>query len=120
MKIAKKIVLIINIIFCIFLSVGIPRLTYADELDPYNYEPSGNIDDKFVNNYGAKAKDYLFYISVIVSVISIMLIGLKYIMGSVQEKAKYKESLIPVLVGVFIVSFITSILSWLAKFAETI
>lgn len=120
MKKTKKIILILNIIFCIFLTVGIPKLSYANELDPFSYEPKGDVDQNFINWYGGSLSNVLFTISVIVAVISLMIIGLKYIIGSVQEKADYKKNLIPVVVGIFIISFITAILSWIAQLAQRI
>lgn len=38
-------------------------------------------------------------ISVVVSVIALMVIGLKYIFGSVEEKANYKATLVPYVIG---------------------
>ncbi len=38
-------------------------------------------------------------ISVVVSVIALMIIGLKYIFGSVEEKANYKATLVPYVIG---------------------
>ena len=38
-------------------------------------------------------------ISAVVSVIVLMVIGFKYILGSVEEKANYKQTMMPYIIG---------------------
>ena len=48
----------------------------------------------------------------VVSVIILMAIGIKYMLGSVEEKAEYKKTMIPYLIGaalVFGASFIANV-----------
>ena len=40
-----------------------------------------------------------------------MYTGLKFIVGSTQEKAEYKKSLVPIVVGVAILVFATTIVN---------
>lgn len=49
----------------------------------------------------------------VISVIVIIILGIKYMMGSVQEKAEYKRTLVPFLIGtlfIFVASTIASII----------
>ena len=55
----------------------------------------------------------LWVVSIIVTIIVIMVIGLKYIIGSTQEKAEYKKSLIPLMVGALLIVFATTIVKFL-------
>ena len=48
-------------------------------------------------------------IAAIAAVIIIMILGVKYMLGSVEEKADYKKSFIPLIIGVTIVFAATSI-----------
>lgn len=118
----KKIVFIcITIIVSAFLLVTIPNISYADYgIDPSSYDPgnSGEIDAKLVGDIVGKIYNILFQISIVISVISLSVIGLSYIVGSVEEKAEYKKKLIPVALGIFIVSTIVTIVSTLAKIAN--
>ena len=41
----------------------------------------------------------VYYIGIFVAVGSLILIGIKYMMGSLEEKAQYKETLFPYLIG---------------------
>ena len=51
--------------------------------------------------------------SVILGVIILIILGLKYMMGSVEEKAGYQKSLIPLVVGIIVVMSATTIVSFL-------
>lgn len=42
-------------------------------------------------------------VAVVVAVIILLVLGIKYMMGSASEKAEYKKSMIPYLVGAFII-----------------
>lgn len=42
-------------------------------------------------------------VGVVVAVIILLVLGIKYMMGSASEKAKYKETMIPYLVGAILI-----------------
>lgn len=42
-------------------------------------------------------------VGVVVSVVALMLLGIKYMMGSVEEKAEYKKTLMPYVIGACLV-----------------
>ena len=52
-------------------------------------------------------------ISIVVSVITLMIIGLKYIIGSAEEKANYKETMIPYIIGCILAVSGTTIVSFI-------
>lgn len=52
-------------------------------------------------------------ISIVVAVISLMVIGLKYIFGSVEERADYKKSLMPYLIGVLMAAVGTTLVTFI-------
>ena len=56
---------------------------------------------------------WLRNMSVIVSVIVIMVIGVKYILGSIEEKAKYKETLIPIIIGIIMAISGTTLITFI-------
>ena len=47
----------------------------------------------------------------LLSVIILVILGIKYITGSVEEKAEYKKTLKPYLIGAFLVFGVTNILN---------
>ena len=57
--------------------------------------------------------NWLWGISIIITIIVVMYIGIKFIIGSTQEKAEYKKSLMPLVVGVILVVFATTLVKFL-------
>lgn len=55
-------------------------------------------------------------ITVIGGVIILMILGFKYMTGSLEEKADYKKSLIPLVVGILVVMAATTIMSFIINF----
>ena len=51
----------------------------------------------------------LQFVSIIISVIVILILGIKYLIGSVEQRADYKKSMIPYIVGVALLVLTTSI-----------
>ncbi|MBQ2937514.1 MAG: TrbC/VirB2 family protein [Clostridia bacterium] len=52
-------------------------------------------------------------ISVIAAVIIIMILGVKYMLGSVEEKAEYKKSFMPLIIGIILVVAASSIATFI-------
>lgn len=92
---------------------------YAD-INVNTYTPEGSIDETIVTSYGNKISNVLVLIGIIVAVIALMVLGLKFIMASVTEKAEYKKFLLPVVIGIFIIASITGIVSLLANIGGSI
>ena len=57
-------------------------------------------------------------IAAIAAVIIIMILGVKYMLGSVEEKADYKKSFIPLIIGIILVVAATSIATFIFNMAE--
>lgn len=99
----KTIILLIIISFII--SLLIPICTYAAEdkyglgdLDKYKGKAT---NPKTVTTKIGKILGYINVVGIVVSVVALILIGLKYMLGSVEEKAEYKKTLIPYIIGAF-------------------
>lgn len=56
----------------------------------------------------------------IVSVLALVIIGIKYMMGSVDEKAEYKTKMIYYIIGAILVFAISNISAMLYNFASTL
>ena len=108
-----KNVLTILIIVLIVLTC-IPTFTFADdEFDPEAYNPDKNpLEYKDRQKIGQVTGNILGYVrtfGIILSVIILSIIGLKYIFCSLEEKANYKENMIPYVVGCFLLASATTI-----------
>lgn len=116
MGIYRKILKIL--ILLILLSIIYAKQTIATEtINPNDYNPSIqgiSADDKdAIKKKTGIILGWLRNFSVAASVIAIMLTGYKYIVGSVEEKAEYKKTLIPIIIGCILAISGTSIVSFI-------
>ncbi len=56
---------------------------------------------------------YIRNAAIIIGVVIILILGIKYMTGSVEEKAGYQKSFVPLIVGIVVVMAATSIASFL-------
>ncbi len=68
-------------------------------------------DNKEIEKIGNDVIQILLTVAAIISVIVLIILGIKYMFGSVEEKAEYKKTLIPYVVGAGLVFASSSIAS---------
>ncbi len=78
-----------------------------DDLD--DFKPSQLGDEGAFNSKVELILGVLNIVGSIVSVITIMIIGFKYMLGSVEDKASYKKVMIPWIIGAVLVFTVTTI-----------
>lgn len=61
---------------------------------------------------------FLRNISIILTVLVITILGIKYMIGSVQEKADYKKAYVNIIIGVVLVTMITSIVDFIFSMTQ--
>ena len=93
-------------------------------INPDDYNP-GSFEDAFtgagkITNVGSTIIFVIRVIGIIVTVVCLMIIGIKYIIGSVEEKADYKKTMIPYLIGVFIFFSLSQIIPMLIEFGSSL
>ena len=78
---------------------------------PDDWKPSDLQEDTKLENAVGKLLGTINVIGVIVSVIVLIVIGIKYMLGSVEEKAEYKKTLLPYVIGASMVFAASSLVS---------
>ena len=71
----------------------------ATTINPDDYKPTANTDTTLAFQKAGVVLGAIRNISAVVSVIVLMVIGFKYILGSVEEKANYKQTMMPYIIG---------------------
>ena len=75
-------------------------------------EASGQVQELFnkdaegtegIMNVGGRIVSIVTTIGIIVAVVVLLVLGIKYMMGSAAEKAEYKKTMIPYLVGALLI-----------------
>ena len=69
------------------------------DLNSYAGNPSGS---QRINSIAGTIVSVVRTVGIVLSVAILIVIGIKYMMGSVEEKADYKESLKPYIIGAFL------------------
>lgn len=121
-KTMKALIMLITIVLTMSMGVS---MVYADNtttttgISPNsltaNY--SGTTD---IQTVGQKIMGIISTIAVVVAVIVLMVLGIKYMMGSAEEKAEYKKTMIPYLVGAILVFAAVPIANMVYNFANGI
>ena len=92
----KKFVKILNIALVAMMLVCISTSVFA--LTPSELKPADNVTGSpEIQSAGNSIISQT--VGVVLSVVVLMIIGIKYMMGSAEEKAEYKKTMIPYIVG---------------------
>lgn len=108
-------VLLIVLIFFVLSSINV---VYAAQknINPDSFNPSkatiASDEKEIITEKTGKIIGLLRNISIVIFVLALMVIGVKYIIGSVEQKARYKETLIPLIIGVAMVTMAVTIVSF--------
>ncbi len=73
-----------------------------------------------ITELGGKIIGILSTIGSVVSVIVLIVLGIKYMMGSAEEKAEYKKTMLPYIIGAALVFAASTIASVIFNFASEI
>lgn len=83
-------------IILIFIMMFVVTNIYAFSINDLNGEGSTTENLK---NTGNKTITILSVIGSLISVIVLIVLGIKYMLGSIEEKAEYKKSMLPYVIG---------------------
>ena len=79
------------------LSVALP--TFADVFTPGQLTGDNQTNTAGIQNLGNRIITIISSIGMVVSVVVLIALGIKYMVGSAEEKAEYKKTLLPYLIG---------------------
>lgn len=84
-----------------------------------DFKPTIN-DEYILTTKASKLLGYINVIGVVISVIAVVTIGIKYMLGSVEERAEYKKTAITYLIGAFLVFSVTTLPNVLYQIGQAI
>lgn len=103
-KIKIKVVSLITAIELMLFKARVYAVSLND-IDPK--EPTGNE----ITGVGEKVIGIVTMLGSILAVLVLVILGIKYMMGSTDEKAEYKKSMLPYVIGAVLVFAASSIAS---------
>lgn len=117
-KLVNRIILLL--ICCMFL-FSLSGVYGQGTLDPSTIKKPPTLTTEDTQTAIDKVKTIIGYITGIgmaVSVITLVVLGIKYMVGSIEERAEYKKSMLPYLIGAFLVFAISTIVSVIMQFTN--
>ena len=95
-KKVMRIITIVATILCVILisSISLATIT-ANDIDG----KASNVSDDKLKAAGNKVATIIRTVGIVIAVIILMILGIKYMMGSAEEKAEYKKVMMPYLIG---------------------
>ena len=98
-----KIVMLISILLLIFSNCTVYAAGFVDPTEnPGEWKPIIT-EEPALNEKAGAVLGIINIIGIISSVLVLVIIGIKYMLGSIEEKAEYKKSFVPLLVGAILV-----------------
>ena len=70
---------------------------------------NGNVQTNDLTKVGENIVTMIQVVGIVIAVIVLLVIGIKYMMGSASEKAEYKKTMIPYIVGAVLIFAGTSL-----------
>lgn len=121
MKIKRRLFIIFTIL-CLAL-ITISTISFADYYTPTEFE--GNISTTGtgadnVKSVGGKIVGIIRVVGTIVAVAMLIVLGIKYMMGSAEERAEYKKTLFPYFIGAILIFAATNLADMIYSWASTI
>lgn len=112
-----KISKIIILIMLILLVSAFCNNSFASSiLNTDNYNVSGELEDNSkALGIISTIINLIQVIGIIISVISISILGIKFMIGSTEQRAEYKKTMIPFIVGVVLIVSATTIVKAISK-----
>ena len=123
----KKIILFALITFLILaivpiFSMAATSITLASNpIDNPNAFKPGQVTQNDINMITGKTTHIvgiIVTVGVVISVITLIVLGIKYMIGSVEEKAEYKKSMIPYLIGAVLLFSASILVNIIAKLVQ--
>ena len=121
----KSIKVISTLLLAIMLVASIATTAFAaDNLNTTisnieNQNLNGNADSQ-ITKVGGNIVNIIQIVGIVIAVIVLLVIGIKYMIGSASEKAEYKQTMIPYVVGAVLVFAGTSLVKVIYSLATAV
>lgn len=105
----KKSIKLISILIMVALLTMIATPVFANGTQATTNIPITYGDSSAMQSLAGKIIGFIRNIAIVGGVVIIAVLGVKYMMGSLEEKAEYKKSMIPLIIGIVVVMSATTI-----------
>ena len=114
----NKTIKVLSILVIVAMLISVTNIAFATALKPgdvtANYEGQ---DASNIKSLGGKILGWVRNIAAVASVVLVAILGLKFMVGSTEERAEYKKSFMPLIIGAIIVLSASTIAGWIWSIA---
>ena len=100
----KKAIKIIVALFIVLSIVMISISSFAGKVvEPKDFSAIDPTNTSIIKTMGGQIIGVVRTVGVLVAVVILLILGIKYMIGSAEEKADYKKNMVPYLVGAVLI-----------------
>ena len=112
----KKMVKIVNICLIAMVIISIAS-TAVFAFEPGDLKAKTNVTgEEQIKNVGTSIIGILQTVGMVLAVVVLIVLGIKYMMGSAEEKAEYKKTMMPYVVGAALIFAASALAQVVYKF----
>ena len=112
-----KLISVITIILCVAMTMS----TCFAEISTSDINGrSSSTDVSKISSIGNSIATIIRNVGIVLAVIILMVLGIKYMLGSVEERAEYKKTMIPYLVGAVLLFAASAIAGMVVAWSNSI
>jgi len=105
---------IVKILICVILTIISLTTIVNATIDVNSFKKPGSLKEEDYEKTFAFAGTILntiVTVGVVISVLGVIFLGIKYMAGSVEERAEYKKTMMPMLIGMIMLFCTTTVVS---------
>ena len=116
----KKYTKVISVLLTALIVLSVAASVFAGaSLDPKNITGDTN-NVNAIQNIGARILGIVQIVGSMAAVIVLVILGIKYMMGSAEERAEYKKTMIPYIIGAVLIFAASNLASMIYSWANAI
>ena len=116
-KTIKILTTIATIVLIMSLGTSIVCAT-ATDIGGVSIDPTTDNSEQ-ITGIGNKIMGILQVVGILIAVVVLMVLGIKYMMGSAEEKAEYKKTMMPYIIGAILIFAATTIANAIYTFVSS-
>ena len=110
----NKTIKLVAALLIVVMAISLSNVVLASGVSPSDISADyTNVNSEKMKGLAGSILGWIRNIAAILSVVLIAILGVKFMLGSTEERAEYKKSFMPLIVGLFIVLAATTIASWI-------
>lgn len=116
----KKISKIVSVLMIVAMLAMASTVVFAQSTDPRTITPLQGTGTGSVKSLGQQILGIVQLVGSIAAVVVLVVLGIKYMMGSAEEKAEYKKTMIPYIIGAVLIFAASNVAGMIYDWASTI